>query len=167
MSEQISSQGLPIADRVRAVATRLDEDALLSISALGEGDLIAQGELILRYGITYLGKPHLSIVPELVVADYGELLNGEDAWDFLMKSGHLYPRADVCGWRNDGADDIVALKLLDFDYPYDVFAYHQVEARRPCAKLTALIAPDPSAMPERLLDHLPRYASIADWRANA
>ncbi len=166
MSKRKTPQSLPIAERVRGHVSRVGAAALLSARYLEEGDPIAQGDLIIRYGITYLGKPHLSIVPDLVVADYGELLSGEGAWDFLMQSGHLYPRADVCGRRIDGEDDMIPLKLLDFDYPYDVFAYHQVEARRPFAKLASLIAPDPSAFPERLLKHLPRYESLSEWRAN-
>ena len=166
MFEQSAPHSLPIAERVRGIVTRLGDGAFFSASELGDGDRIAQGELIIRYGITYLGKPHLSIVPDLVVADYGELLNGEDAWDFLMKSGHLYPRADVCGQRNDGEDDMIVLKQLDFDYPYDVFAYRQVEDKRPFAKLSALIASDRSAFPERLLKHLPCFDRLRDWQAD-
>ncbi len=166
MAKRKMPQGLPVAERVRGVVRRVGAAALFSACDIAEGELIAQGDLVIRYGITYLGKPHLSIVPELVAADYGELLSGEHAWGFLMRSGHLYPRADVFGWRNDGEDDMIALKLLDFDYPYDVFAYHQVEARQPCAKLAAMIAPDPSAFPERLLKHLPRYESFSQWRAH-
>ena len=139
------------------MVTRFAEGALLSRHDLIDGEAIARGEIIVRYGITYLGKPQLSIVPDLVVADYGEMLVGEEAWQFLMDSGHLYPRADVCGLRNDGEDDMLVLKQLDFDYPYDVFAYREAADRQPIARLSAVIANDDADMTERLLKHLPTF----------
>jgi len=148
------------------MVAEVDGHVLLSAAELSVGEVIARGELILRYGITYLGKPHLSIVPHLVVADYGELLNGEEAWAFLMTNAHLYPRADVCGFLNDGTDEMVALKQLDFDYPLEVFVYRHVHDDRPLAKLSALIADDPVSYPERLLRHLPRFESLSAWRRN-
>ena len=102
----------------------------------------------------------LSIVPHLVVADYGELLNGEEAWDFLMTSAHLYPRADVCGLLNDGTDEMVALKQLDFDYPFDVFVYRDTQDDRPLAALSALIADAPPPYHEGLLWRLPRFEQL-------
>lgn len=140
--------------------------ALLSSRKLPAGEEIAQGDLIVRYGITYLGKPLFSIVPDLVVADYGELLYGEAAWQFLMDRGHLYPRADVCGRRNDGQEDMVPVKQLDFDYPYDVFVYGEVSESQPLAKLSALIAADRAKFPKRLTEQLPIFASLDHWRAN-
>ena len=166
MPEQFAPQRLPLAERVRGLVTRLGEYALLAADELADGEVIAQGELIIRYGITYLGKPHLSIVPDLVVADYGELLNGEEAWDFLMRRGHLYPRADVCGQRNDGLDDMLALKQLDLDHAYDVFVYQEAADRRPFAQLSALIAVDRAVFPARLRQHLPGYDSLREWRAH-
>lgn len=164
MKRKLAIPGEPVTERLAGVATMLDGQALLSRRALAEGEAIASGELFLRYGITFLGKPHLSIVPYLVVADYGELLNGEAAWDFLMTSAHLYPRADICGCLNDGGEDMAALKQLDFDYPYDVFVYGQAQDRRPLAKLSALIEADPAAFPTRLLEQLPRFDSLSAWR---
>lgn len=166
MSEQFAPQRLSVAERVRAIVTCLGDFALLSADELATGEVVAQGDLIIRYGITYLGKPHLSIVPDLVVADYGELLNGEEAWDFLMQSGHLYPRADVCGRRNDGLDDMPVIKQLDLDHAYDVFVYQQAADRRPFAQLSALIAEDRAVFPARLRQHLPGYDSLRDWRAH-
>ena len=108
----------------------------------------------------------MSIVPDLVVADYGELLNGEAAWEFLVNSGHLYPRADVCGFRNDGVDDMVAVKQLDIDYPFRVYAYRQLEDELPFAALSALIDADTASYPKRLLRHLPQFDSLSSWRRN-
>ena len=166
MKRKLEVQQLPISERVAGVATVVDGQALLSPAELPGGAAIARGELLVRYGITFMGKPHLSIVPHLVVADYGALLNGEEAWAFLMKKAHLYPRADVCGFLNDGKDDMVALKQLDFDYPFDVFVYRQPQDELPLAKLSALIAADPALYPERLRQYLPRYASLNAWRRN-
>ncbi|MYE27029.1 MAG: hypothetical protein F4X87_07390 [Chloroflexi bacterium] len=160
-------QRQPIADQLTGVVTGVDGKALLSSAELADGAAIARGELTIRYGITYLGKPHISIVPDLVVADYGELLIGEAAWTFLMESAHLYPRADVCGLRNDGVEDMVAVKQLDIDYPYDVFVYGQPEDERPFAALSALIDADSASYPERILRRLPRYDSVSSWRQNA
>ncbi|MCY3864806.1 MAG: hypothetical protein OXG68_05130 [Chloroflexi bacterium] len=164
MKRKSEIQRQPIAERVSGVVTELDGQALLSPAELPAGNVIARGQLILRYGITFLGKPQFSIVPNLVVADYGELLNGEAAWDFLMTSAHLYPRADVCGLLNDGSDEMVALKQLDFDYPFDVFVYRDFHDDRPLAALSALIAGAPPAYPERLLRRLPRFVSLSAWR---
>ena len=157
-------QRQPVSDTVLGLVTRLDHRALLSAGELSAGKVIARGELIIRYGITYLAKPHLSIVPDLVVADYGELLSGETAWDFLMNRGHLYPRADVCGYRNDGEDEMIVLKQLDFDYPYDVFAYLRTGDHRPFVALSALIAMDCATFPQRVQENLPCYGSVNTWR---
>lgn len=156
----------PISDQISAVVTRLDGCWLLSNSELGRGETLAQGGLTLRYGITYLGKPQLSIVPDLVVADYGEFLVGEAMWQFLMGSAHRYPRADACGLDRDGNEEMVVLKQLDFDYPYDVFVYRNESDQRPLARLSALIASDITHFPPRLLLHLPHFDSLDAWRAH-
>lgn len=163
MKRKSEVQHLPISERVAGVVTEIDGHALLSSAELTAGRAIARGDLVFRYGITFLGKPHLSIVPRLVVADYGEMLNGEEAWAFLMTSAHLYPRADVCGYMNDGGDDMVALKQLDFDYPFDAFVYRQIQDELPLAKASALVAADPAPYPERLLQYLPRFESLNAW----
>ncbi len=166
MTEQSNPDRQPISECVSAVATRLDGNSLLSPSSLGSGEVLAQGDLTLRYGITYLGKPQFSIVPDLVVADYGEMLVGETMWQFLMQSAHLYPRADACGWDRDGKEAMVLLKQLDFDYPYDVFVYREGSDRKPLARLSALIASELTHYPQRLLFHLPHFESVDAWRAH-
>ena len=166
MTNQLMPERQPISERVSAVVTRVDGRSLLSSGSLEAGEVLAQGDLILRYGITYLGKPQLSIVPDLVVADYGEMLVGESMWQFLMKSAHLYPRADAFGLGKDGVEEMVVLKQLDFDYPYDVFAYHKESDRQPFTRLSALIVPDKTKLPQRLLAQLPRFVSLNAWRAH-
>lgn len=166
MPEQLAPHRKPINDCVAGVITRVAENTLLSSRKLPLGQEIAQGDFVTRYGITYLGKPQFSIVPDLVVSDYGALLQGEAAWRFLLEKGHLYPRADVCGWRNDGREDMPAVKQLDFDYPYDVFIYRDEAAGEPLARLSALIAADRAKFPPRLVKHLPTYPSLDEWRAH-
>lgn len=165
MTNQLMHEREPISERVSAVVTRVDDSSLLSCGCLEAGEVLAQGDLSLRYGITYIGKPQLSIVPDLVVADYGEMLVGEAMWQFLMKSAHLYPRADACGRSKDGVEEMVVLKQLDFDYPYDVFVYRMDSDRKPLTRLSALIASEKTQFPRRLLAHLPRFDSLNDWRA--
>src|SRR4051812_3774871 len=69
--------------------------------------VLHRGSFVLRYGVEYLGKPQYSIVPGLIALDYGEMLVGEEAWDFLFHRSNLYPRGDVLGYRNDGEDDMI------------------------------------------------------------
>lgn len=166
MTTQLMPEREPISERVSAAVTRVDGGALLSHSSLAAGDELAQGGLTLRYGITYLGKPQLSIVPDLVVADYGEMLVGEAMWQFLMQSAHLYPRADACGLDRDGNEEVIVLKQLDFDHPYDVFVYRERKDRIPLARLSAVIASEQTHFPQRLLAHLPRFDSLDAWRAH-
>ena len=70
---------LPISDAIEGVVTRLGDGCLLSSAMLTRGEFVAAGELVIRYGIPYLAKP-CSIVPDLVVLDYGDMLTGEAAW---------------------------------------------------------------------------------------
>lgn len=155
----------PIHDRVTAALSQVGADVLLAAAAIPAGQTLLAGELLLRYGIPYLGRPFDSLVPDLVVADYGDMLVGEAAWTFLMERGHLHPRADVLGHRADGQDEMVVLKHLDPALPFDVFAYRQAADRQPLARVSALIAAEPTDFPARLLKHLPIYDSFDDWRA--
>ena len=154
----------PVSDVIEGAVTRLAGDCLLSSAMLTRGQLVAAGELVVRYAVPYLGKP-CSIVPDLVVLDYGDMLTGEPAWEFLLRQSHLHPRADVLGHRDDGSDQMLAVKQLDFAIPFDVFAYHQPSDRKPFAQLNALIAAERAAFPPRLLDCLPAFDSLADWQA--
>lgn len=155
----------PIGDVFAGVISQFDNLYILSPDPVESAVEVARGEFVVRYGITYLGKPHYSIVPDLVVVDYGEMLVGEDAWMFLTKQSNLYPRADVLGYRNDGKDEMLVVKELDFAIPFDVLAFKSDADKVPLAKLTALIAPSADT-PQRILDYLPRYDNLADWQAS-
>lgn len=120
---------------------------------------------MIRYGLRLLGKLHVSIVPGLVVLDRGEMMTGEEAWDFLLKNSNLYPRSEVFGYKNDGTDDSIFIRSLDMAVAPEVLVYSDESAVKPIAKPAALIAPDVSGLPERLLHYLPRYPSLAEWQA--
>jgi len=125
------------------------------------------GEMIIRYGIRYLGKPHVSVVPGLVVIDYGTMLNGEAAWEFVTRKSNLYPRAEVFGFRNDGKDEMIVVKALDLALPPAVLVYADITSTRPLAQTSALIMPETDYMnlAKRLRTALPRFDSINDWLA--
>lgn len=154
----------PIGDTFNGVVLQIGEAQALALTASVGASILINGSLVVRYAIRYLGKPHLSIVPGLVALDYGDMLTGEDAWKFLLKRSTLYPRADVLGYRNDGADDMVVVKHLDLAQPVDVYVYADSSATIPSAHPTALIAPAEVELPTRLLEYLPRYDSIEDWQ---
>lgn len=157
----------PVSDTFNGVVLQVGDSQALALTALGDAQVVAGGSLIVRYAIRYLGKPHLSIVPGLVALDYGDILMGEDAWNFLLKRSILYPRADVFGSRNDGADEMIVVKQLDLAEPIDVYVYPDASATIPCAHPIALIAPPAAELPPRLLEYLPRYDSLADWQVEA
>lgn len=164
MPRKREPQRQTIIDCLSGVVARIDGTGVLLKQEPASGEILIVGDIFIRYGITFLGKPQLSIVPGLVVADYGDHLIGEQAWAFLMERAHLHPRADVCGARSDGEEDMAPLKLLDFDHPYHVFAYRNVDDRQPAARLSAIIAPNRIDLPRRALRNLPCYDSLSEWR---
>jgi hypothetical protein len=154
----------PVSDRFTGVVLQMGEDQVLAHAPLPGTQVILDGVLIVRYAVRYLGQP-LSIVPGLVALDYGDMLTGEAAWTFLLKHSNLHPRADVLGYRSDGQDDMVVVKKLDLAQPVEVLVYADTQATIPLARPVALITADTANVPQRILDYLPRYDSIADWQA--
>lgn len=148
----------PIGDVVTGTVLRVDDRYVLELNP-------TESAVVLRYAVPYLGKPHWAIVPGLVALDYGEMLTGEAAWDFLLKRSNLHPRADVVGYRNDGKDEMVTVKTLDLAQPIYVLAYADATATIPIAQIAAIIAPADAPIPPRLLEFLPRYDSVIDWQA--
>jgi hypothetical protein len=159
----------PIGDPVRGDLVRIEDCHVLALEPQPEGEVIARGEFMARYALRYLGKPHLSIVPGLLALDYGAMLTGAEAWDFILRKSNLHPRADVLGYRNDGADEMIAVKWLDLAEPVEVLIYGDAAAIRPLASLSALIGPAAGAqppVPDRLRQYLPQFATIGAWRAS-
>ncbi len=142
---------------------RASRGDVLALQAEPGAEVVASGAFVLRYGIRYLGKPFLSIVPGLIALEYGEMLTGEDAWAFLLRQSNLHPRAEIFGYRNDGRDDMMLVRNLDLALTPEVLVYAELAATAPLARPQAVIAPTDANLPERLLQFLPRFEALADW----
>lgn len=156
----------PVSDAFTGFVLQVGQTQALAFTTLPAGEVIASGQFIVRYGARFLGKLHVSIVPGLIVLDYGEMLTGEEAWEFLMKHSNLYPRSEVAGYRNDGEDDIVFIKQLDLSVPPQVLVYADEITTQPLAHPQAIIAADPTGLPERLMEYLPHYSTLQEWQVN-
>jgi len=155
----------PLGDPFTGVILGADRQ-VLALAAESSLPVVASGSFIVRYGVRYLGKLHLSIVPGLIALDTGDLLTGEEGWNFLLNRSTLHPRAEVFGYRNDGLDDAMFVKHLDLDAPIETLVYADASATVPMARPTALIGPDDLSLPPHLSAYLPRYPNLADWRAS-
>jgi len=141
-----------------------EEGDLLCAPSVDAGQTVTSTPYVLRYGIRYLGKPKLSVVPGLVAIDYGTFLNGEEAWDFLIRRSNLYPRAEVFGYRNDGVDEQVFVRQLDLALTPETLVYADEGATVPLARPLAYIGPE-AAAPPRLLEYLPHFDRLQAWQA--
>lgn len=153
-----------IDDNFTGIVIDAGEHFLLSDETVEGYDSRHEGTFVLRYGVTFLGKPHMSIVPALLALDYGVFKTGEDAWDFLLHKSNLHPRADVLGHKNDGKDAQVYIKELDLMYPYDILVYTDDEATKPLCKVDAIITQKPDTVPERLAKYANIFPTIQDWQ---
>ncbi len=160
-------QRKPIGDTFSGLILQAGDDYLLAAAAQADAAIAHRGEFIVRYGIGYLDRP-LSIVPALVVVDYGDAFVGQAMWDFLLKRSNLYPRADVIGYQSDGKDEMTVLKKLDIMRPFDVLIYSNSEATAPLLRAKGFIGDeaDYQQLPDRLRQYLGRYENIATWQAN-
>jgi hypothetical protein len=154
----------PIGDSFKGVLQKLDDTVLLAATPFAGAEILHEGSLILRYGVVYLGKHHLSVVPGLLALDYGEFKTGEDAWEFLLHRSNLFPRADVLGYGNDGADCQVFVKELDMVLPFHILAYANAESHKPLAQIAAIISDNPESLPPRLAEYAPIYPTIEAWK---
>lgn len=142
---------------------KVGDEHLLATHIIDNTEVIAHGELVVRYGIVYLGRSYLSIVPDLVAFDTGGGMNGEEAWDFLFNKSNLFPRADVLGFRDDGVDDMVTVKSLDLMYPLRVFVYDSATNTTPMAQIVGVISENAETIPTRLHEISKVYSS-SDWQ---
>jgi hypothetical protein len=156
----------PIGDLFTGFAIAVDGKEALAVNFQPKAEIIARGNFVVRYGLRYLGKPFLSVVPGLVALDYGDFLTGEEAWDFLLKGSNLYPRSEVIGYRNDGRDEMVVIKALDISLTPEVLIYADAAAITPIAKPTALITSSDADIPARLLKFLPCFANLTEWQSS-
>lgn len=156
----------PIGDPFVGVVVEAGGRSVL-VSAEMDNSAAELSAYVVRYGIRYLGKPHLSIVPGLVAVDYGQMFNGEAGWDFLLKRSNLYPRAEVFGYRNDGRDEMMYVKNLDLALPLEALVYSSAEASQPITRIDALIVTEAvrATLSPRLRDYLAQYRTLAEWQA--
>lgn len=155
---------VPVGDPFTGVVLAVGELHALALRPDDDAEVIHSGSCMVRYGARYLGKPHISIVPGLLALDYGDILTGNEAWDFLMKRSNLHPRADVMGYRNDGVDDMVVVKWLDLALTPEVLVYADAAATMPMAEPVAFIGGlRGGEVPSRVLEYLPQYDSVAAW----
>ncbi|HEX2905863.1 MAG TPA: hypothetical protein VHO69_03330 [Phototrophicaceae bacterium] len=155
----------PICDPFTGVIVQIGAHQALALSPDPETETIASGAFVIRYGVRFLQRPGQSIVPGLVVLDYGDMLTGEEAWNFLWHRSNLHPRAEVVGHRSDGGEDMVFFKTLDLSLSPEVLVYTDAQTTIPLARPTALITTDTNGLPTRLLEYLPIYATVEDWTA--
>jgi hypothetical protein len=137
----------------------------LAPTQIAELDTVAEGTFVIRYGLRFLGKLHRSIVPGLLVLDYGDMLTGEEAWQFVVNKSNLYPRAEVAGHMDDGTEDIVFLKALDLAVDPQVLVYQDAQDRRPLYRISGFIGTDTNCLNPRLATYLPKYATTDEWLA--
>jgi hypothetical protein len=156
----------PVGDAFPGAVLQAGPQFALMVSP-GPVPVVQAGPLLVRYGLRYLGKPHLSIVPGLVVLDYGDMLTGEAAWEFLTQHSNRYPRAEVFGYRNDGRDEMILVRALDFAMPPEVLVFSDEKAATPWAKPVALIASAAAAadLPPRLTAALARFDTLENWQS--
>jgi hypothetical protein len=156
----------PYGETFQGVVLQVGDHALLSAAPLPEATVQHTGEMVLRYAVEFLGKPQYSIVPGLIALDYGEVIVGEEAWEFLFHRSNLYPRADVIGYRNDGVDEMIPIKKLDLMQPIVVLAYTDAQATTPLAPIRGVIAPNTDHLPPWLARYGQLYPTIAEWQKN-
>lgn len=156
----------PVSDLFPGIVMQAGDQQVLALRP-GPAPVVWAGPCVIRYGLRYLGKPHLSIVPGLVALDHGEILTGEAAWEFLTRHSNRYPRAEVFGTGNDGRDEMMRVRDLDLALPPDVLVYTDETAAAPVARPAALIATadEAAALPERLTAALSRFDTQEDWHS--
>lgn len=166
MSSGIVPERQPVGDTLTGCVIQTAKGhKALALTPHEGAETLYTGPLIVRYGVRYLEKSHLSIVPGLIALDYGDIVTGEEAWAFLLRRSNLHPRADIFGFRNDGKDEMIAVKRLDLARDFEVLVYTDTQPNLPIASVEALIASEKDQIAERILQYLPRYDTIAIWQA--
>lgn len=156
----------PLGDTFTGVLLLVDGVYLLAAEAVPGVNITAEGDLMIRYGVRFLEKHHRSIVPGLLALDYGDVMTGERAWEFIYKRGARYPRADVIGYTDLGEDEMMPLKTLDIDVPPQVLAYTDADATIPLGAVVAVIVPETVELPPHMAKHLTRFTSFEAWRTS-
>ncbi len=117
--------------------------------------LLAEGDLVVRYAIPYLGMSHLSVVPSMFVSERGAVLVGWTGWNFGVGNYQLYPRAEFYGLRSDGEKAQAYLRELDFGADLRVLAYQKTDDLVPLTQVDFLIYAPSITPPPFLVQSLP------------
>lgn len=115
---------------------------------------IQHGDLVLRYGIEMLTAPY-QLIPGYFENENGAIKTGRAAWEFIWSKFQLYPRAEVIGFRSDGAPAQVLMRDLDFGEPPKVLAFPDETAWRALGVITHLSAPPDATLPDLLAQYAP------------
>lgn len=123
---------------------------------------ITAGLLVVRYGIPFNTPSTDVLVPGLFVSERGYPMVGREAWDFMAEKFQLYPRAEIVGFRLDGANAQVFLRELDWGAPVRVLIYGSTEQRTPTAAPKAMYVGEGAApLPELLARYRPPALNLA------
>jgi len=133
-----------ILERVNGILWRSEDGTGLTLAPLDappDVQIIAQGEIVLRYGIEIL-ETTLAIIPGLFISEKGGVKVGVEAWNWLWTKFQLYARAEVIGFRSDGKPEQLFLRTLDFSSPVRVLAYadDRLDQKPLAARITILHA---------------------------
>lgn len=108
------------------------------------GDVLHRGPVVVRYGFPLLMKRDTLLVA-WVYDDFRREHRGADALDFILRSGDLFPRADVGGWQvSTGRPVEMFLKQLDVTPGIEALAYSGEAISRPLARLAMALWADAS-----------------------
>lgn len=153
----------PVGDLFNGVILEYSSATCMALSPLDETHIKAKGDFVVRYGIRYIERPHLSIVPGLLAVDYGDIYTGEEMWNFILNRSNAYPRAEIFGYQNDGEDTMIVVKKLDLAQPIQVLVFPDENSNVPIAMPQALIALETNAIAQRITQYLPTFATLEDW----
>ncbi|MBK9123897.1 MAG: hypothetical protein IPM16_12385 [Chloroflexi bacterium] len=130
---------------------------LLLAAPSPDGEALARS-VVIRYGVRYLEKHFLSLVPGLIALERGEMFTGRRA-RFRRQTQQRIPAPRSTATSSDGADEMKTVKWLDVAEPLMVLAYASATDASPVAVIDVLVGPE-GAFSARMLAALPRYDSL-------
>jgi hypothetical protein len=151
-----------VTEKVAGHVIDLGTKKLLVIGAipsdLANYPALISGEIVIRYGIGTFVPMGDAVIPGLFAAEYGGMLVGREAWDYIQKNFQMHPRADVVGILLNGQKTQKFLRELDFGIPVRVFVYRNESETIPLTELSNLYVGAQSEtveLPELLRMYLP------------
>lgn len=144
-----------IQHQIEGILWRQEQGVTLVVgdtSQILKGRILAQGTVIIRYGIPYQGPKHLSVIPAVFLSERGGMLTGWQGWDFIRANYQLHQRAEIFGLQSDGETAQVFVRALDFGAKPAVLAYQNPADQHPIAQINHLIVQDTSTIPHLLVE---------------